>query len=532
MARRYDDDPALVLAAQSGDQAAFTMLFQRWFDPCFDVARRIVRNDDTAAEVAQETFLVAWRQLDTLRDASAFGGWVLRTSRNKALNRLEREQRSVAVDQDDHPVMTELEAVDDVASTVAANEQQQLVWAAAAALGERDASVLDLHLRHGLDASEIALALDVTPNNAHQLLFRMKGKLAAGIRAWVLFKGGDPQCDELGRELRQAGALSFSAATVKVIDKHVASCEACTDRQAAILAPEAMFAAVPLLPVAPGLRARAAEALRDSGVPLGPDAAQPPAGPDAQTGSPSTAGPSTGAVTGATSTPGAGPETVLAAITVPLAAISPVGPPPADDTSRSKVLAAVAAVVVLVLLLGGWALLSGGEGDVDVAAGNETTTTTVAARSGTSRPVIEQEINTPTTGADGAPATPSPELVLPPSTSTTTQPVVPTTTATVVPPSIPPPSTTPPTTTAPPVVDSFGVTPPSAPGVGGCSGATPWSHTLTWTTTNATNVSVTSIGGSTTGSPDDTKVVCTATPGAVPWTLTATGPGGSATDTA
>ncbi len=157
MSRRYDDDPDLVLAAQArrpGD--AFTTLFQRWFDPCFDVARRIVHNDDTAAEVAQETFLVAWRQLDTLRDASAFGGWVLRTSRNKALNRLERERRSMAVDQDEHPALTDLEAVGDVAGDVTANEQQQLVWAAAAALGERDASVLDLHLRHGLDAAEIA----------------------------------------------------------------------------------------------------------------------------------------------------------------------------------------------------------------------------------------------------------------------------------------------------------------------------------------------------------------------------------------
>src|SRR6478735_5732635 len=187
MVRRFDDDPELVVAAQSGDADAFTTLFRRWFDPCADVARRIVRDEETAAEVAQETFLVAWRQLGTLRDPSAFGGWVLRTTRNKALNRLERERHSVAVDQDEDPVLSQLEAVDDVHGEVAAADQQALVWAASAALGERDAT-----------------ALDLTPNNAHQVVFRMKGKLAGAIRAWVLYKGGDPACPELADALRAA----------------------------------------------------------------------------------------------------------------------------------------------------------------------------------------------------------------------------------------------------------------------------------------------------------------------------------------
>ena len=52
-ARRYDDDPELVLAARAGDGGAFTTLFQRWFDPCVEVARRIVHDPETAAEVAQ-----------------------------------------------------------------------------------------------------------------------------------------------------------------------------------------------------------------------------------------------------------------------------------------------------------------------------------------------------------------------------------------------------------------------------------------------------------------------------------------------
>jgi len=517
MARRYDDDPALVVAAQAGDEAAFTMLFRRWFDPCFDVARRIVHNDDTAAEVAQETFLVAWRQIGTLRDPSAFGGWVLRTSRNKALNRLDRERRSVAVDQDEHPVLADLEAVGDVAGEVTAREQQDLVWAAAAALGERDASVLDLHLRHGFDAAEIAEALDVTTNNAHQLLFRMKGKLAAGIRAWVLFKGGDPQCEELGRVLQAAGATSFSATTVKVISKHVDGCDECTRRQAVVLAPEAMFAAVPLLPAGAVLRDRVASGLRTDGVPLGPDAARPISSSGSGSEGP------TAPTEGPTSPVGGSADATTVG---PVAAVAPPGPvdevvdvvdvsPPASESHRSKVLAVVGASVVLLLLLGGLAIVRSGADQADVAVAPADTTTPVPEpRVGTSVPTTVAAVAEPSTTA-GGPVPVPPSSVRPPSSgpSTTVAPPLPPTTS---PPSPPP---------GPPVISGFRVTRASAPG-GACPLAQ-WAFTLVWATTGATEVSIVRNPGGTpiAGPPSGNRVSCAVSPSAT-WTLTATGPGG------
>ena len=92
------DDAVLVLAVRAGDEAAFTALFRRWSDRCFDVARRILHEDAAAADVAQETFVAAWRRLDSLRDPAAFGGWVLRMARNNALTRLERDRRATPTD--------------------------------------------------------------------------------------------------------------------------------------------------------------------------------------------------------------------------------------------------------------------------------------------------------------------------------------------------------------------------------------------------------------------------------------------------
>jgi RNA polymerase sigma factor (sigma-70 family) len=505
MARRYDDDPDLVRAAQAGDEAAFTTLFQRWFDPCNDVARRIVRDPEIAAEVAQDTFLVAWRQLGELRDPSAFGGWVLRTSRNKALNRLERERRSVAVDQDEDPALAGLSSEDDVDRDLAVADQHDLVWAAAAALGERDASVLDLHLRHGLDAKEIGLALDVTTNNAHQLLFRMKGRLAGAIRAWVVFRGGRPSCPDLRGALAAAGHPTFSASTVKLVERHVGECDECGRRQAAILAPEAMFAAVPLLPVAAVLRDRVAAGLRAEGVPLGPEAGLPAEASD---------GGADGAV--AVDAPSAAPDPSEA-----------VEAPDGLEEARSgprRALVATAVVLVLAVLallaLGGWAVARSGEdtGQVALVDGGSATTSDTAPRSGTSAPATDPAVSVvpdSTTSSDPSP--------------TTTEDA---TTTTGVAEEPAPPAPPPPPAAAPRVIE-FTVGQPPAPGADG----TPcppgqWRFSLSWRTADSTGVTLSTNSGpwTATGGPVGATQGCALTPSAA-WVLTVVGEGGTTTAT-
>jgi RNA polymerase sigma factor (sigma-70 family) len=265
-------DAELVVTARAGDRRAFSTLFERWFDRSYDVAWRIVRNRDTAAEVAQDTFLVAWQKLDTLRDPEAFGGWILRTARNRALNRLEREGRSLAFDTDDTVTMIDLDrSAVDVADEIVRREQHDLVWAAAAALGERDASVLDLHLRHDLDPGQIAELLHITPNAAHQTLFRLRKRLEGAIRSYVLWNDGRPQCGELVELLEAEGVASFGPSAVKVISRHVTECSLCDERHASVLAPASMFAAVPLVVVGMDVRKAAAAELASQGVPIAPE---------------------------------------------------------------------------------------------------------------------------------------------------------------------------------------------------------------------------------------------------------------------
>jgi RNA polymerase sigma factor (sigma-70 family) len=281
-------DGALVERIRAGDDQAFAELYEVWFDRVHDLAGRILRDPDRAAEVAQDTFLVAWQKLDTLSDPASFGGWLLRITRNRSLNRSEREQRSqamdaagwAAVEREGTPVSApagftverRLAELDDPALVASDHEMTDLVWSTVAGMGERDATVLDLQLRHGLSPAEIGEVLDINRNAANQLVHRVRGRFESALGARVLWDGDEPACDALRAELAEAGLSTFDPAAIKLAERHARTCDECGERRRLRLEPAALFGAVPIL-VAPSLlKQHVAAALAADGVPFDPAA--------------------------------------------------------------------------------------------------------------------------------------------------------------------------------------------------------------------------------------------------------------------
>lgn len=261
------DDTELARRATGGDREAFSLLFDRWLDRSFDVAWHILYNREAAADAAQEAFAAAWGQIGSLRQPESFGGWLLRITRNKALNQLAKQRRSSPVGSEEALVTMDPRQADDPTAQVEESEYGDLVWAASTALGEDDASLLSLHLRHDLGTPELAEELGVKPNAVHQRLFRLKKRLADAIAAWVLWRKGEPSCPDLRALLESAQVTSFDAATSKAITSHAGGCDACVSSRKLRLSPEALFAAMPLVAAGPVLRARMVAALGGQGVP-------------------------------------------------------------------------------------------------------------------------------------------------------------------------------------------------------------------------------------------------------------------------
>jgi RNA polymerase sigma-70 factor (ECF subfamily) len=279
-------DAQWVEAALAGDQQAFGRLYDAWFDRVFNLARGVVRDDEVAAEVAQDAFLSAWKNLATLENTDAFGGWLLRITRNASFNRQKKEARSRPVDDEGMSVIEQvgsspvsapsgfgvedrLSRLDDPEQFVADAEMVALVRDSAATLGERDAEVLDLQLRYGMSPAEIGEVIGVNRNAANQLCHRIRKRFATAVQARVLWNGSRPACDRLDALLTSAGVTRFDAEAVRLADKHAPDCEQCSERRELRLQPAALFASMPLLAAPVLLKVKTAAALEGAGVPMG-----------------------------------------------------------------------------------------------------------------------------------------------------------------------------------------------------------------------------------------------------------------------
>ncbi len=98
---------ARVLAA--GDPNAFGELVRRYQSPVRAFLRRLTRGDAALADdLAQETFLRAWRKLETFRAEARFSTWLFGIAVNEFRARLRRDRRHLWGDTESQPVAPEL----------------------------------------------------------------------------------------------------------------------------------------------------------------------------------------------------------------------------------------------------------------------------------------------------------------------------------------------------------------------------------------------------------------------------------------
>jgi RNA polymerase sigma-70 factor (ECF subfamily) len=79
-------DGRLVRRVCKGDRKAFDELIAKYQRQAIAVSYRLLGNSNDAMEVVQDSFLKAFRSLDTLQKPEAFGGWLMRIVSNLSLN--------------------------------------------------------------------------------------------------------------------------------------------------------------------------------------------------------------------------------------------------------------------------------------------------------------------------------------------------------------------------------------------------------------------------------------------------------------
>ncbi len=100
-----DGEGKIISAALSGDQRAYATLVDKHKSAIFHIINRIVRNDEVARDLVQETFMKAFASLASYRSEYRFSTWLYKIAANSSIDHL-RKKRIQALSLD-RPMETE-----------------------------------------------------------------------------------------------------------------------------------------------------------------------------------------------------------------------------------------------------------------------------------------------------------------------------------------------------------------------------------------------------------------------------------------
>ncbi len=179
-------DPAerdLLRKAAGGNLFAFEEIVRRYQRRVYGVALRIVRRHDVADDVAQDTFIRAWRALGSFDLARPFGPWICRIAANLAVNHVRSprsREESLPEGHDEQPTAA-ADALDDVLDA----EARAVLGRALLALPAEQRAVFVLRVHEELSYKEIAETLDLSIGTVMSRLSRAREKLREALRPYL-----------------------------------------------------------------------------------------------------------------------------------------------------------------------------------------------------------------------------------------------------------------------------------------------------------------------------------------------------------
>jgi RNA polymerase sigma-70 factor (ECF subfamily) len=195
-----DADAPLVQRAQQGDLRAFEMLVVRYRRRIERLIGRLSRDPDLVQDLAQETFLRAWRALPQFRGDSAFYTWLYRIAVNtarKALADLRRdpvltESALAPAGDDDETFRPEVEpsTADTPEALLASREIAAAVNAAVERLSDDLRQAVVLREIEGLSYEEIAEIMNCPIGTVRSRIFRAREAIAQRLRPLLETRDG------------------------------------------------------------------------------------------------------------------------------------------------------------------------------------------------------------------------------------------------------------------------------------------------------------------------------------------------------
>lgn len=183
-----ETDQQLVKRVQAGDKVAFDVLVRKYQHKLVKMITRYVNDPSEAQDVAQETFIKAYRALPKFRGDSSFYTWIYRIGANTAKNYLVAQGRRPpgsdidARDAEQYGFDSSLRETDTPEGIAQRDEIERTVFEAIGNLPDDLRTAITLRELDGLSYEEIAQAMECPVGTVRSRIFRAREAIDNRIR--------------------------------------------------------------------------------------------------------------------------------------------------------------------------------------------------------------------------------------------------------------------------------------------------------------------------------------------------------------
>jgi RNA polymerase sigma factor RpoE len=186
------EDLTLVRRAQREDMRAYDLLVRRYQERIYATVYHMTSNHEDANDLAQETFIKAFRALKSFKGDSSFYTWIYRIAVNKTINFLKQRKNRVQMSLNDvdfnaenDPDLVALVSDKNPRRDLNLSELQEKLNGALQKLSEHHRMVVTLHDVQGLSHEEIGKIMDCNIGTVRSRLFYARQQMQAYLSDYL-----------------------------------------------------------------------------------------------------------------------------------------------------------------------------------------------------------------------------------------------------------------------------------------------------------------------------------------------------------
>ena len=178
-----DQERRWIEEARQGDRNAFGNLVKAYQGPVYNLTYRILGDPDEAEDAAQESFLRAYRKLDSYDPERKFSNWLLSIASHYCIDRLRRRRLVwLSLEDENLPPATLVNHEPGPEHHIVEHEREAEIQGLLDTLSPDYRTVVVLHYWYNLSYEEIAETTDSTVSAVKSRLFRARRMLAKQLQ--------------------------------------------------------------------------------------------------------------------------------------------------------------------------------------------------------------------------------------------------------------------------------------------------------------------------------------------------------------